>query len=225
MAVGPPADEAAVGDRLQPRRHRHDEGEGRLVRRVVVEGEPVGRALGLAHHDRAVVGVDPAVGQRFLRDRQVDLGPGHAVVADHGGEPPALLQRMLGGDGQLVVLAAGPVRLPAVDPDRADGQALEVEVEPAERLGRPGRDRRHPGEAVRRRVIRHLQQIVSDVVAAVAVQRVVVVAEARSAGVASPVASAPGRATHRPESPRWSAASMHRTPPPGDRACMPTAHA
>ena len=185
VAVGPATDEAAVGDRLEPRRDRHDEGEGRLVGRVVVEGEPVGRALGLAHHDRAVVGVDPAVGQRLVGDRQVDLGPGHAVVADHGREPPALLQLVPWGHGQLVVLAARPPRPLAVDHHRADGHPLEVEVEPAQRLGGPGRDRRHPDKAVRRRVVGDLQQVVGDVVAAVAVQRVVVVADAWGARVAS----------------------------------------
>jgi len=129
------ADQAAVGDHLQVGRGRDHEGGGRLVDRVVVDREPAGRHLGLAGDDRPVVGVDePGLDGEAGAEHQL-LGDRDAVVADHGGEAPAVPQPVPGRDRELV-LGPRPAGRPAVDRDRADGQPDEVEVEPGEVLGR-----------------------------------------------------------------------------------------
>ena len=168
--------QAAVGHHLEVGRGGDHEGVGRLVDRVVVDREPAGRDLGLAGHDGPVVGVDEAGLDGEAGAQHQLLGDGDAVVADHGGEPAALAQPVGRGDGQLV-LGTRPAGGAAVDLDRADGQADEVEVEPGQVLGRPGRDGGHPDQAVGGRVIGHLEQVVADVVAAVAVQGEVVVTD------------------------------------------------
>jgi hypothetical protein len=88
--------QAAVGHHLEAGRGGDHEGVGRLVDRVVVDREPAGRDLGLAGHDGPVVGVDEAGldGEAGAEDEL--LGDGHAVVADHGGEPPAVAQPVAG---------------------------------------------------------------------------------------------------------------------------------
>ena len=203
-AVALAAQQAAVGDDLEAGRGGDHEGVGRLVDRVVVDREPAGRDLGLAGDDGAVVGVDePGLdGEAGAEDEL--LGDRHAVVADHGGEPVALAAARAGVTVSSCV-GPRPAGRAAVHLDRADGQPDEVEVEPGQVLGRPGRDRGHPDEPVGGRVVGHLEQVVADVVAAVAVEREVGVAhpwgarpEAATAASGRP-GRRPGRSQRRPQ--------------------------
>ena len=69
----------------------------------------------------------------------------------------------------------------AVDDEAADRHAVEVEVEAVEVGGRRGGDDRRRRPDVRRRVVGAGDVVVPDVVAAVAGERVVAVADARGA--------------------------------------------
>ena len=159
-------DQGAVGHRLQALGHGHLDGEGGLVDRVVVGREPGRRHVRLADDHHAVVGVEDAgVAQVGVDD---DL---RNPVVDHlGGERLALVQGPARRDGQLAAVAGPPCRA-AVDRERPDGQALEVEVEGGQVLRRPGPDGGDPVEHVGLRRVLDVQVVVPDVVPAVAVQR------------------------------------------------------
>lgn len=102
----------------------------------------------------------------------------HAVVCHAGGEPLVLAQAMAWRDRELS-FHVGPRRPLLAHPGRAHGEAVEVEVEARQVLRRPSGDRGHAGPHVRRRVVRDLEVVVLDVVPAVAVEREVLVAQAR----------------------------------------------
>lgn len=139
---------------------------------MVVDREPGGRHLGLAGDRRAVRGGHEAGPNVRAREHELLR---HAVVADLDLEAP--LHRAPRGDRQLLAVAAER-RAPAVDLHAAHVQPDQVEVEAAQALDGRGPDRRLPLEAVARRVVRDVQVVVADVIAAVAVTGVVRVADA-----------------------------------------------
>ena len=170
--------ERPVGDDLQVGRHGDVERVGRLVQRVVVGREPGRRSVRLAGDDEAGLGGQEA--------RDPDRGGiadrlGHAVVADDRRERRAVGDRRLRVDDQLVLLAL-ELRGRAADRDRTDRQAMQVEVELRERLGRLGRDRGGPAQDAARRVVGDREVVVLDVIPAVPVLGVVRVTEPRGAG-------------------------------------------
>ncbi len=174
-ALRGPRLQRAVGDRLRPLRHGHRHVVGGLVQRMVVAREPPPRRLGLVRGDPAVRGAVPA-GEPVRRLRRR-----HPAVAHHDGDVRALGQRRPGRDLQLVLARGGERRLRAVHPHLAHVQQ-EVQVEPRQVLCGAGQQGRRALQLVRRRPVGQPQVVVGDVVPAVAVGRVVGVADARRAG-------------------------------------------
>jgi hypothetical protein len=91
--------EHAVGDRFQAGGHRGGDGHRRGVTRVIVGGEPRGGPVGLAGHDRAVVGVHEARNAQCVLNRL-----GNALIGHDGRELPALPEHVLRRDRQLLTL-------------------------------------------------------------------------------------------------------------------------
>ena len=166
-----------VGDGLQTLRDGGGDAHRGGVPRVVVGGEPGRRGVGLAGDDRAVVGVDEAGDA----EEGVPERLRHAVVGDDGGERGAVGQHVLRSDGQLLP-APAPGRVVAVDGERPDLQPHEVEIEAGQVLEGPRLDGGDPGEDVGGRVVTHVEVVVPDVVAAVAVEREVRVPDAGCTG-------------------------------------------
>lgn len=165
----------AVGDRLGAVRDEHGDVVGRLVERVVVAREPPPGRLGL-------VGADPAVRGAVPTGEPVRLlGRGHPVVAHHDRQGRALGQRRLRRDHQLVLARGGEGGRHAVDPHLAHVEQ-EVQVEAGQVLRGLRQEGRGALQLVRRGLVLQPQVVVLDVVAAVAVGRVVGVADARRAG-------------------------------------------
>jgi hypothetical protein len=83
------------------------------------------------------------------------------------GEPLVLPDRLARRDDQLRALPGERDRL-AVEPYGRDRVSVEVEVEPGQRLIRPGLDGGDRVHQLRVGVIRHADRVVGDVVATVA---------------------------------------------------------
>ena len=169
----PGAVEHAVGDCLEPLRHRDLEGVGRLVARVVVDRVPRRGHVRLADDERAVVRVDEACALDGLGD---------AAVADDDLELAVLADAVRRGDRQLMVVAA-PRCVATVHLHAVHREADEVEVELREALRRLRADRRLAAEDVRVGVVLHLQEVVPNVVAAVSVEGEVRVPRPGGAGL------------------------------------------
>ncbi len=200
----------AVRHDLEAGRHGHAERVRRLVERVVVDRVPRRRHIRLADDDHAVVGrEDPALAEcRIERQR-------HALVAHDDRELVSLAQARPGRDRQLPGVAA-PGRRMTADRDRVDVQSDEVEIEAGEVLRRRRRDRGNPVDVIRRRVIGDVERVVPDVVAAVAREREVRVADPRRARVervgACPRCTDTECRQHADEHERHEA--LHYRPPP-----------
>ncbi len=170
-----------VGDGLEALRDGDGDVVRRLVRGVVVAGEPGHRACRFAERERPVGGRQPAlVGAVGVGD------PARlARVTHRRTERPPLLQGVRRPDDQLLALPFPP-GLGAVDGHGLDVHALQVQVEGAEVLLRPGRDDGLPVDmvlvvvAVLAPLDVHVegQGVVRDVVAAVAELREVRVPQA-----------------------------------------------
>ena len=201
----PGAVEDAVGDGLEPFRHRDLEGVGRLVARVVVDRIPGRGDVRLADDERPVVRVDEACSLDRLGD---------AAVADDDRELPVLADAVLRRDRELLAVAA-PRRATPVDLDAVHGEAEQVEVEARQALRRLGADLRGSLEHVGRRVVLHVEVVVADVVASVPVQREVRIAGPRSARLELPAAASPLRRRRAQEQDqrRWTPSTAgHRGP-------------
>jgi hypothetical protein len=144
---------------------------------VVVDREPQRGDLGLAG-DRDAVGRRHEPGPRH-GPRQGELD-GNPAVADLDLEVTPLAQRAPRGDDELLA-EAHPARPAAVHLDALDVQADEVEVQAAEVAGCPRVDVGLPVEAVGGGVVVDLEVVGADVVAAVAIPRVVRVPDPRRA--------------------------------------------
>ncbi|CAH0323143.1 hypothetical protein SRABI128_04988 [Microbacterium sp. Bi128] len=183
-----PADGQAVRHGRLPRRHRDAERIGRLVFRVVIHGVPGRRTLGLIDDHRTVSGCDPTV----ERSGGVERPAGDSAVLDHDRRRLSGLQLRPQPDREFpdpvrVVLHLGPLGGLAVDPDRRDAEAAQVEVERLQVLLRTEGDSRDPAEAAceHRGIgwwrIAEGEVVVQDVVAAVAGEREIRVPAAGSA--------------------------------------------
>jgi hypothetical protein len=144
---------------------------------MVVHREPARCDLGLAGHDGAL---------RCGHEARARGEPRHAervwralVVHDHDERVPRA-ERRRRRDLELVS-GPGERRGPAVDGDRVHVQPDQVEVEARQVLRRNGLDGGGAAELVRARRVAEVQVVVLHVVAAVAVGRVVGVADARRA--------------------------------------------
>ena len=156
-------DEDAVRQRRQALRHGDGEVERRLVARVVVARIPAGRALRLVDDEGAVVGGDPAL-DRLVR---VDDHLRDAAVVDGDAEGRAAPDPGLRRDHELLAVArkrGGD----AVHRQLRDLEAAQVEIEAGEILRRRRGDDGLAVEHVGARVVRELEVVVGDVVAAVA---------------------------------------------------------
>ena len=169
------AHQGAVGHHLEAVGDRDLEPEPGLVAGVVVGREPDGGHMGLAGHQDPVVGRQPPTpaidgGQR-LRD---------AAVVHDDLDPFAMGDPAARRDLQLTV-APLERRGHAVDGHAVHGQAIEVEVEAGQVPLGPEVDGGQAGEHVGVRVVAQLQVVGADVVAPVAVEGEVRVADPRRA--------------------------------------------
>ena len=126
----------------------------------------------LTDHQRAVVGPKESRNPELVNDRFR-----YAVVVHHRIELPAVPDSLLGSHCELRT-AAAEGGAPVVDLDSADSQPLQVQVERREVLGGTGAYGGGACEEPAGRVVAELQQVVPDVVAAVAVPRIVRIAQA-----------------------------------------------
>ena len=160
----------SVGDRLDAHRDRDVERVGGAVARVVVGGEPRRRDVRLADDHGAVGRGDEARATELVEHLR------HAVVAHHDGEARPVRDPGTRPDGELARVAA-PRGRPSVDLDGAHREPDEVEVERGQVLGRAGRDGGDALEDVGVRRVADREVVVGDVVAAVAVEGVVRIAD------------------------------------------------
>ena len=184
---GPVADrplpaEKAVGDSGFSLWHGDPEVIGRLVGGVIVDGVPGWRAVGLVGDERAVRVGHPAV----ERTGVVQGLAGRPGVADHDGEGSGALDGPAGVDGELLAITGERCRSP-VHRQSADGETQQVQVEGVQRRGGPGLDGGDSGEVagdVRGGRVLQVQVVVPDVVAAVAGEGEVVIADTVGPGYA-----------------------------------------
>ena len=169
-------DQPAVGDHALARRDRGPDRPGRLVARVVRQRHPGRGHVGLVAHERAVFGVQEAVG-RAEHDRRADDRLRDPAVVDRHVEGRALPQAVERRDLQLLAVAVEGGGI-VVHAHRADLELLQVEVQARQVLGGARPDDHGAVQPVGRRVVGEAQVVVPDVVAAVAFQREVGVADA-----------------------------------------------
>ena len=166
--------ELAVRDDRTVARSSHPERVGGLVRRVVVHREPGRSDLRFTDHQSPVRGVDEtgAIGQRLR----------HAAVADDRREQLTPTQLPRRSDPQLAAVAR-PAGGPSVDLHRQHLQAVQVEIEPRQVLGRPRLHCCHAGEAVGPGPVGQVKRVVPGVVAAIAVLGEVRIPDPRRTGM------------------------------------------
>ena len=155
---------------------------------MVVAGEPPRGHVRLVHGDDLVP-----------RGKPVPLA-GVAHRARPAGVPHGHLELLVGrdqgvgGDLQLVLVGLGERDPGPIDPHFGDAEQ-EVQVEPAQRLGRLDREGGHAGQAALPEVVAVPHVVGEDVEATVAVEREVGVADAAlPSGGASVIALEPGTA-------------------------------
>ena len=177
-SAGRPALPDPVGYDVVARRHGDAEGVGRSIDGMIVHGEPRGRRFRFAGHDGPVAcgheaGGDPEV--RYLE------GARDPVVRRDDRERVPRRDRLRRRHQQLVI-GPRPRRGVAVHRQGMHGEPDEIEAEAGEGLRRDGLDRGDATQVVPGRAVADREVVVLHVVPAVAVLRVVGVADAERPG-------------------------------------------
>ena len=165
----------AIRDGFDARRHRDRDRDGGLVARMVVDREPELRNMRFADHDRPVIRRDEARAAEFLQ------GLRHTVVTRHDRELGTVGDPRRRLDGELLTLPRR-LRADAIYRKRAQPHSDEIEVERGQVLGGRGLDRGLADQHVSVRVVADVEVVVLDVIAAVAVEREVRVADPGGTG-------------------------------------------